>query len=108
MSETFQPSELLKQAADLFEQRGQVYGENYKSFGPVMAALFPSGLPLHGPEDFNRLGVFVQIVAKISRYAHNFEGGGHDDSLADLSVYAAMLRSLDTEALLEAREKGYG
>ena len=35
------------------------------------------------------------IINKIARYAENFDKGGHDDSLNDISVYAAMLRSID-------------
>ncbi len=36
-------------------------------------------------------------VAKMSRYAANWNAGGHADSLRDIAVYAAMLESLDAE-----------
>lgn len=85
----------LRESANVFEERGKVYGEAYKVFGPVFAALFPTGLTIYGPEDANRLGVFVQILSKVVRYAGTFKDGGHDDSLVDLSTYAAMLRELD-------------
>jgi hypothetical protein len=39
--------------------------------------------------------VMTHIVSKLHRYALNFETGGHQDSLKDLAVYAAMLASLD-------------
>jgi hypothetical protein len=95
-------SDSLRQSADLFEERGNVYGDAYKNFGHVMKALFPHSVGVHTVEGFNRLGVLTQIVMKIVRYANQFEAGGHDDSLLDLSTYAAMLRGLDAEG----RSKG--
>ena len=91
------PQDSLRQSADVFEERGRVYGEAYKRFGPVFAALFPNGISVSSPDAANRLGVLVQIISKLVRYAENFERGGQDDSLLDLSTYAAMLRELDAE-----------
>ena len=91
------PQDSLRQSADVFEERGRVYGEAYKRFGPVMEALFPGGFYAFGPDAFNRLGVIVQIVSKLVRYTGAMKDGGHDDSLLDLSTYAAMLRELDAE-----------
>jgi hypothetical protein len=91
--------EMLRDSASTYEQRNKLYGDNYKRFGQVMEALFPNGVGLVDIDDFNRFGVFVQLVSKMSRYAENFTKGGHDDSLLDLSVYSAMLRELDAEAI---------
>jgi hypothetical protein len=91
------PQDSLRQSAEVFEERGQVYGDAYKNFGHVLMALRPNGFAIRNIEDANRLGVLTQIVMKIVRYANQFEAGGHDDSLLDLSTYAAMLRELDAE-----------
>lgn len=89
------PDELVA-AADLFRQRQHVYGKNYKDFGPVAQAML-ANIKLESAEDFARLGVLVQIISKLTRYCVNFNKGGHDDSLMDLSVYAQMLRELDQD-----------
>lgn len=90
--------EMLREAAATYEERNKLYGDNYKSFGIVMASLFPLGIRLLSVDDFNRFGVLVQVVSKLTRYAENFGRGGHDDSLLDLAVYSQMLRELDEEA----------
>lgn len=91
-------SEQLRNCANIYEERNKVYGDNYKHFGKIMVGLFPNGLTLETEDDFNRIGVFVQAVSKITRYAKKFSSGGHADSLDDLSVYSQMLRELDAEA----------
>jgi|TARA_R110000765_G_scaffold207302_1_gene312385 hypothetical protein len=88
--------ELLLGLAQVYEQRNELYGDNYKL--PIMSLLFPDGVTLRSEEDFTRYGVFVQVVSKVSRYAVQFGRGGHADSLNDLSVYAAMLQELDEMA----------
>jgi hypothetical protein len=87
----------LREAGDLYNERHKVYGDNYKQFGSIMMALFPNGIELTTCADWNRLGILVQCISKASRYTNNFHKGGHDDSLADLTVYATMLRELDKE-----------
>ena len=101
--------DMLRQSAQTYEERNQLYGDNYKRFGPIMAQLFPNGIELNSDDDHNRFGVFVQIVSKLTRYAENFRVGGHDDSLLDMTVYATMLRELEMEAkarILETVRKG--
>lgn len=93
---TFVPEQLHK-LAELYEQRNALYGDNYKRFGSIMTVLFPEGLTLQSADDWNRIGIFVQKMAKVTRYAANFRNGGHVDSLDDLSVYAQMLQELDAE-----------
>lgn len=88
--------EILQKAAETFAQRSEIYGDNYKKFGHVMSVMFAEGLELRSPEDFNRLGVFVQCLSKLMRYAEQLELGGHLDSAHDLSVYAAMLEELSS------------
>lgn len=86
---------ILRDAAETFAERNKTYGDNYLHFGTVMSGLFPRGLPSpRTAEDWNRLGLLVQCVTKITRYAQSLERGGHTDSAHDLSVYAAMLQSV--------------
>lgn len=97
--------EALRSAAAIYEERNKVYGDNYKRFGLVVAALFPDGISIASAEDpvkaGNRLGVLIQILSKITRYCENFNAGGHADSLDDLAVYAMMLRELDADIQTE-------
>jgi hypothetical protein len=88
--------ETLREAAAIYEQRNTLYGENYKVFYRVMDAIFPDGIFAKG-EDWNRIGMLIQMVNKLTRYIQNFDRGGHEDSLYDLSVYCHMLLELDRE-----------
>lgn len=89
--------EMLRECANVYEQRAMIYGDNYKWFGKIMSAMFASGLTLQTADDWNRVGLLVQKVYKLTRYAQNFSDGGHDDSLVDDSVYSQMLREVDNE-----------
>lgn len=95
--------EALRKAAAIYEERNKLYGDNYKNFGKLLAALFPDGISIASAQDpvaaGNRLGVLIQILSKITRYCENFNTGGHADSLDDLAVYAMMLRELDAGAI---------
>jgi len=86
--------EILRDCASTYEERNKIYGDNYKKFGHAMSAIFPNGLCLYTAEDFNRLGVFIQCLSKLTRYSEALTRGGHQDSAHDLSVYAAMLEEL--------------
>ena len=88
---------MLTDLAELYKERNKLYGDNYKRFGVIMKALFPMGISLYDEDEHNRFGVFVQIVAKITRYAEQFKVGGHPDSLDDTAVYSMMLQELDQE-----------
>lgn len=93
--------EMLIASADLYRDRNASYGDNYKRFGKVMHSLFPDGKKITGPDEWNQIGVFIQMVSKISRFVDG--GMHHDDSLEDLSVYSTMLRELISE---EDAQKG--
>ena len=86
--------EILHEAATTFQLRNNLYGDNYKQFGHIMQVLFPDGLPCRTPDDYNRLGLLVQCISKLTRYAANMREGGHQDSAHDLCVYAAMLEEM--------------
>jgi len=87
----------LVELADLYRQRNDVYGDDYKQHGHIMKALFEYGVHLHSPSDFNRYAILQNIVTKLNRYLASWEKGGHADSLDDISVYAQMLKELDHE-----------
>jgi len=89
------PADLLEKAAELFKERDQAYGSSYKQFGKIVLAFFPDGITLKTEDDFTRWGLLNMIFSKINRYCNNFQGSGHPDSLADLSVYSAMLAEID-------------
>ena len=86
--------EILREAANTFQLRNNLYGDNYKQFGHIMQVLFPDGLPCRTADDYNRLGLLVQCISKLTRYAANMPEGGHQDSAHDLCVYAAMLEEM--------------
>ena len=88
--------DFLEAGAETFRQRNAVYGDTYLEFGRMCAAIFPDGLHVDAGDvdGFNRLGVFVQALSKVSRYAANVNKGGHQDSAHDLMVYASMLEEV--------------
>jgi len=88
-------SKRLQELAKIHADRQKVYGDNYNHIGTVMMGMFPNGLELKSAEDFNRLHLFYHLVGKLSRYARQMPGGGHDDSLDDTAVYAMILRQFD-------------
>lgn len=96
--------EMLRECANTYEDRNELYGDNYKHFGHVMRIMFPHGINCTSVDDFNRMGILVQIVAKTMRYCEQFSSGGHDDSLLDVAVYSQMLRELDEE--VASRDEG--
>lgn len=89
--------ERLEKAARIYANRNETYGDTYKEFGDLMIALHPDGIELMTIDDYNRFGVYMQILSKIKRYSVNFKNGGHKDSLDDLAVYVMMLQELDQE-----------
>jgi hypothetical protein len=90
--------ERLRDAAALFEKRNAEYGDNYRTMGPVLRAMFPSGLTIKTEEEWVRIFLLIVNVMKTTRYAKNFMRGGHEDSMNDQSVYAQMAAETDEEA----------
>lgn len=85
----------LEAMAATFRERNKVYGDNFIRLGHSMHAMFPEGLTVNTPEDWTRLYFFFLQQVKASRYATNFNKGGHVDSVHDAAVYMAMLESFD-------------
>jgi len=93
----------LREKADLFNSRSEVYGDLYKEFGGIMKPLVGE-VNLKSELDFCRIGVLVQIVSKLARYCKNYSRCGHNDSLDDLAVYAMMMKELDTSLQEDSRQ----
>ncbi len=92
------PDKILLSAAATFTERNKEYRNNWRMVGPVMKEMFPDGIDLLTMEEQERFHIFSLIVVKLTRYAVNFQGGGHRDSIHDIAVYAAMLEAIDDEA----------
>jgi len=91
-------TELLNRMAKLYAERNAVYKDNYLKVGGVMEALFPEGMVLKTAEDYNRWHLLELAIVKLTRYANQYEKGGHADSIEDMIVYLAMVAGLDNEA----------
>lgn len=95
--------EFLEDSIKTRMERNNTYKEStyegaYIQHGYVMNALFPNGINLQTPSDINRYSCISAMVSKLIREVNNFEKGGHEDSMRDMPVYAAMLRELDEDA----------
>lgn len=94
-------NDYLREAAEIYEARNKVYGDNYKLVGKVMEGLFPDGVQLNSVDDYNRFHLLELAVVKLTRYCNNWDKGGHEDSLKDLSVYAMMILEVDNDIQLK-------
>ena len=82
--------DILRESADLFEERNKDYGSAYKDHPHLLFALI-GPIQLETPDDYERLIRISTILGKLNRYSKNFSKGGHTDSANDLTVFAAML-----------------
>lgn len=83
--------DILRESAEIFDERAAIYGDNWIYFGDFMAAAFPRGVTIETAEEWRRLGLLIQIAYKFTRSCQAFKSGGHGDSTMDSSVYNAML-----------------
>lgn len=88
-------NEILAQAAKTYEERNEIYKDNYYYVGHIMSMLFPNGLNIKDADDWNRIQLIVLNVVKQTRYCQQFSNGGHQDSIRDQIVYGAMLEEMD-------------
>ncbi len=84
-------ADMLAEGSETFRERNAVYGDNYQMVGPIMAILFPNGVPavLLGKAQFHLVEL---IVVKLSRFA--VSKLTHRDSARDIMVYGAMIESV--------------
>ncbi len=85
----------LQAAIEKYKQRSSQYGDVFTQVGQIAAILLPSGAACKYSHDHARMQLLLQVIAKLCRYTSHFESGGHQDSLHDLIVYAAMLEAMD-------------
>ena len=83
---------ILQKMSFTFKERNKVYGDNYKTVGVVMSALFPAGVNLKTVDDYNTWHLFELMIVKLTRFANT--NMTHKDSIHDAAVYAAMVESL--------------
>lgn len=88
-------AEVLRNMAATAEERGKVYGHNFYKVAPMVAALFPDGVPQHLIVD-HRWHLFELILVKLSRFATSELT--HVDSIHDAAVYAAIIESVINES----------
>jgi hypothetical protein len=86
----------MERALETYRKRNKVYGNNYKRFGSIMHSLYPNGVKLNTEHQWNRFGIILQLISKLSRYVTDPENG-HLDSIHDAGVYCFMLEELDAE-----------
>lgn len=91
----------LSYLGNIYAARSKVYGKDYRHLGDSLSAIFPNGLLLETPEEFNRFALFIHLHGKMFRYGQNMKSGGHADSLDDASVYAQLMRECDDEGVGE-------
>jgi hypothetical protein len=87
----------LQAATETYAQRNQVYADNFVRLGNVMHAMFPGGLTMQTPKDWQRLYAFMMLQVKQTRYAAQWYKGGHPDSSIDTVVYAALQKEIDDD-----------
>jgi hypothetical protein len=90
-------ADILQNMAGTFRERNKVYGSNFKMVGPMMAILFPNGVPKEVicSDQFH---LFELTLVKLSRFA--ISNLTHMDSIHDAAVYCAM-----QEAILQNKEE---
>lgn len=88
--------ERLEKALATYRERNAQYKDSFSRWGPVFAALFPDGITVRTPDDWNRLTTLGHIVDKLVRYTTDFTNP-HEDSIHDLGVYAFILQGIDAE-----------
>jgi hypothetical protein len=90
-------TKILTDALETHNKRRGIYGKGYQRCGKVMMAMFPNGFQIDTEDDFARFALLNMIVAKLCRYTHNWNTGGHKDSIHDLGVYSFILEECDAE-----------
>lgn len=98
--------EFLTEAAATFKAKNAEYGDNWSMVGEVMTGLFPTGVTMTTPDDWNRMHILLLKVVKLTRYTVNWDKGGHADSIRDDTVYGAMLEAIDAGIKMRDDKKG--
>lgn len=87
------PEDIMRSMAETFEERGKIYGDNWKRIGAVLNALAGGdAVTVAGPDEWLRWSLYIMVVTKLTRLATT--DLQHIDSAHDLAVYAAMWESV--------------
>lgn len=89
------PHDYLNDCSETYHAKHKIYGNNFLIIGKAMEAIFPEGLTIKTADDWNRIHLFLLNMVKVTRYANNYNTGGHEDSLRDSIVYQSMLQFVD-------------
>jgi len=84
-------TKMLEEIFEIYTERDAQYGSRWKRAGEVYADLFPNGVTLNTPQDFQQYQMLTWCISKITRYCASFADGGHRDSAKDLIMYAVFL-----------------
>lgn len=84
--------DVLFSMGNTFKERNAVYGNNAEVTGRVLAALFPHGVVLKTPGDYEIWHLFELIIVKLTRFTNS--GLTHEDSIHDMAAYCAMVELL--------------
>lgn len=86
-------SEILKDAAELFEFKNKSYADAYKRQPKILFSLLGE-ITLKTEDDYARFLRVTSVITKLNRFCTSFEEKGHLDSARDLVVFSAMLQEL--------------
>lgn len=95
----------LIDAAILFQERNEQYGNNFVKIGEVLHAMYPFGITISSSIQWYRIFTIIMLVMKTTRYAENVRGVGHMDSLDDMTVYAQMAAYMDDRERTQIQDR---
>lgn len=87
----------LKNLVEVRKNDVYQYGEVSKIKGDVLSSLFPNGSHLESSDQYSRFAMVDMIVNNLIGYCNNFDHGGHEDCLNQISICSQMLNELDSE-----------
>lgn len=86
------PEQVLKEMLMTRRSKAAEYsGDTADKAGAIMAIIFPKGVYLSTPEEFECFSIFNQMIGKFIRFGATRMS--HVDSVHDLGVYSAMLEA---------------
>lgn len=84
--------QILMSMAEMFRLKNAQYDDNSVVVGRVMAALFPNGIALKTPADYEFWHLFELSIVKLTRFTQSKLR--HQDSIHDQAIYLAMCERL--------------
>ncbi len=86
---------VLIEMAETYRERNAIYGDNFRTVGPVMNLLHPKGVTLNTVEDHELFHLWSLVIVKLTRFANS--DLKHVDSAHDAAVYLAMIEAILNE-----------